>query len=819
MFPARSRIGFLRARLRTSFLTGAGIIAILSTQPHDAVAGGKSNFDIPAQSLSQALIQLATQADISIGLSGVNLSGKTSRTLVGYDNIDDALTRLLSGTGLTYEKVDAASYRIVDAGRAGPSPATQPAAPIPVLPIDEITVTAAKRPQSLQIASVSLAVVEQNPLSDYGLYSSNDAASLVAGLASTNQGAGLNKFFVRGLSDGAFSGNTQAAVSMYLDETNIMYRAPGPNLQLADIERIEVIRGPQGTLYGAGSIGGLMRVITRIPEFGRFSASGRFDASATDAGNPSGLAQAVANIPVVDDILAVRAVGYVRHDGGYIDNTRLNEFNTNTADTRGGRIAGRLRLSQDWTLKAGVVSQAVSADDSQYYDAAMPRLTRGNYIDEPHHNEFGTVYATLEGDLGWADFVSSTAWLRQDVKTTYDATLAFPQFTRPPLAAAKFDEKSRQRTMTHESRLASTPGQRISWVAGLFASNRTEDTTSLLTLLNRTINPTLLYRERTDKGQQLAIFGEGTLPLSQALSVTAGARLYRNRVDVVATGSDDPTSLVPDSVGSNDKYGITPKATISYQDSPRSLFYASVAQGFRLGGINLDARITSPQARRRGPTLTVRNFQSDKIWNFEVGSKSLLLDNTLAVNAAVFYSVWDDMQADLVRPNGLLYTANLGTAYNAGIEVDTTYALTDHLDLIANVSWSDPDLKQSNDAVSTLDVSRLPVMPKFATTLGAQYKAPLTADYDGFINGRFEYIGSSRLSNGAMAADLTRGYSSLSGRLGVERNTWKIALYVDNILNNRGNAYAFGNPFSFGRVSQVTPLRPRTVGVTLDWTY
>ena len=810
--------GFWRALAQFFALTRRQkcLIFVLTSLTLPAEAATGQRFDLPAQPLGAALISLATEADVSIGLSGVTLTGKTARALSGHTNFEDALAFLLAGSGLGFEKVDSSTYRIFEVWAAKDFRNGGEIVPLLLPAIEELTITAAKRPEVLQSAAISATVVKGTPLSDYGLRSSSDAASLVAGLSSTHQTSGANKYFLRGLSDGAFTGNTQSAVGVYIDETRAVFNAPDPNLRLVDVERVEVIRGPQGTLYGAGSIGGLVRIITKPPVFGTLESEVSVDGNLGASYSGSGGAEAMLNLPL-GDALALRGVIYGRHDAGYIDNSRLKEHNVNTTETTGGRLTARTQLSQDWTVGAGVIWQSLRAQDSQYYDRAMPTFSRGNRLHEPRDNEFLDFNLTVNGDLGWAELVSSTAWISQHVDTTLDASLALPFLLRIPEEPTLYGKNSRYRTINHETRLISAPDTRLQWLAGAFYSRRRDAAASRLILLSGGRSGIFYSKNRHDSGTEMAIFGEMTYAITKRLSLTGGLRAYRGLLYATADNSELIDVGPTEAVGKNVKNGATPKATLSYRLTPDDLLYAEAAQGFRLGGINIDSRVTNPTVPRRGPPLTVRNFDSDTLWNFELGSKSTFFDQKLNLNAAVFYAVWNNMQADLARPNGLLYTTNIGRVHNAGFEIESIIVPNEHFRAFANIAWSSPDLTESNAALALASANRLPVMPKFSASIAGQYQRQIAPRYEGYINLKYDIIGSARLTNSASAMAMTSEYQVFNARAGVIHQGWKMSIYVDNIFNTASNTYAFGNPFSFSRIAQVTPLRPRTIGLTATY--
>ena len=774
-------------------------------------------FNLPAQPLRSALIALAAEADVSIGLSGVNLAGKTSRSLAGYTDFEEALARLLVGSGLAFRAIDPTTYLIYELAAPETAQSIGATQPLESAPIEEITITATKRSESLQVTAASVAVVIRQAILDYGLQTAREAASFVSGVATTNRSPGDNKFFMRGMTDGAFIGNKQSAVGVYIDETRAIFDAPDPELQLVDIDRIEVIRGPQGTLYGAGSIGGLIRIITHAPELNKTETQVAAEAAVTDAGSASHFFSGVVNAPVGDKA-AVRAVAYARREGGYIEDARIGS-NTNDAYIYGARLGGRLSLSPDWTVRTSLIWQRVNARDSQYADRTMRPFTRGNFLREPHRNEFFDINAVVEGDLGWADLTSSTAWIAQTVQTTFDASVALPALIRQPVQPTQFARYNRYHTLNHETRLASTPGGRIQWLAGAFVSYREDSSDTLLTLLRNPPGAPFYTKHRLDTGTEVALFGEATYAITRKLSFTAGLRGYYGILQATANNSELLDEGPPEAIGRNDKTGVTPKATLSYRITPEDLIYAEVAQGFRLGGINIDSRVVNPQSALpgNGPPLTVRNFDSDRLWNFEVGTKNSFLHNTIQINADGFYSIWNDMQADLTRMNGLLFAANIGQVQNAGFEMEATVAVTPQFVIAGNISWSNPELTESSAIAAALSANRLPVIPNFASSIAAQYQKQVNRDLLAYANVRLNFTGSARLINGTSMDPAVSDYRTVNARAGVQWRAWRATLYVNNVFNEGSNTYAFGNPFNLGRVPQVTPLRPRTVGLTLSW--
>ncbi|MCB2107617.1 MAG: TonB-dependent receptor [Rhodobacteraceae bacterium] len=814
-----------RGRLRAGNAMAAFLsVTAMSSAPGVAAKDNVVQFDIAAQPLAQALIDFALQGDVSISLGGTSIGGLRTGGYHQTATPEDALLTLLTGTEFSFRKIDAASFVIVRQPREAEVPAEIPA---PARPVEEIVVTAAKRSEVLQHAAYSVAVAEGAQLEATGTASLRDATPLLAGFSSTNQGPGRNKFFVRGLSDGAFSGQTQTAVGLYLDDTRITFNAPDPNLELIDIDRIEVVRGPQGTLYGAGAIGGLVRIITNSPQFDEIQIRGSVGAATTYSGDPSFLAQGTVNIPLAGGKAAVRGSVYFHRYGGFIDDTGLGRDNVNGTDISGGRIVLAGRLGDTWTVEAGAVLQGIDSSDTQYFDRAMPRYVRANRVSEPHDNDFRRFHVRVDGAFEWMRVVSSTAWMRHGIDNRYDASVALPLIANLPVQSAAYDDDSRHTTIIHETRLVSNTAGRFEWLAGVFASHRDQVTDSALSLANAgTANAPLYTEHRVDDGDELAAFGEFSYRFTQATTATVGLRWFRGVLDSNSIAGGVAAQGPPEAIGHNSHNGVTPKIVLSTEVGPDALIYAEAAKGFRLGGINIDGPLVfsaddggGEEGGEDGTERTVTNFKSDTLWNFEIGAKSAWFDRRLTVNAAAFYAVWKNIQSDQLRNSGLPYTSNIGTAHNRGLEIDLAAYPTDRLSFAGNLTWNMPELTTLPASTAPTHSDRLPVVPRLSAGASAQYRFSLPGDIEGNFSVGYSYIGKSRLNFGADAGPDMGGYHIANTRLNVTRGPWSATIYVDNIGNARSNTFAFGNPFSLQQVSQVTPPTPRTLGVTLGWTY
>ena len=832
------RIGIWIGRLaRARWLAVVMVLAHIALSAGADAAETARWFNLPAQPLAKALIQFGLQADLSIGYRGLDFHGQKSLALVGYDTPQSALSRILKDSDFSFEIVDAETIRIVKRGPK-PAPARTPA-PVKVATpsppktdtsdwIGEILVTVTKRPEELQAIPYSAVAITGDDLTDAGASTTRALTSMVAGVTATDVGVGRDKFAIRGLSDSAFSGHTQSTVGLYLDETRVTFNAPDPGLQLVDIDRIEVVRGPQGTLYGAGSIGGLIRIITNKPVLDRFQAFASGELATTESGGPTEATQAMVNIPLVTDKFGLRIVGYGRHNGGYIDDIRLGTKNINRTNIAGGRLTARWDIGSRWSVQSATTYQSIVARDTQYYDASLAPLTRANYVAEPHDNDFFDTSVLINAELPWATLVSSTAYVRQSVHSRYDASLAIPAILGLPVTTSPFDEYSLYRTIDHETRLSSAPGKRFHWLLGGFISHRDDEYDTDLSLPLAGGDLESAYSEhRTDNGDEFALFGEITYDLTDKWSLTAGLRSFHWTLTVTSQ-TDGTANIQPASVnGVNRKNGVTPKAVISFKPKPDVLIYALASKGFRLGGVNVDSPISTGSGEPDEHGATVSNFASDTLYNFELGAKTAWFNHRLIANGAIYYTIWNNIQSDQIRPTGFIYTINAGDAIDYGLELDITARPIDSLELHGSLFLNNADLSSLLPSLGASNDGRLPGAPAVAFGLSATYNLDFGNGWLGTVSGDFSWTGHSQLVFQHQTNPLVaRRYRIGNLRFSLSRGHWHLGLYVDNVANDRSNIFPFGNPFSARDVTQSqtgffqkTPPRPRTFGVRFGWTY
>jgi outer membrane receptor protein involved in Fe transport len=622
-------------------------------------------------------------------------------------------------------------------------------------------------------------------------------------------GSGEDKLFVRGLTDSVLPGLSDSIVGVYLDESRIVDDAPDPNLRLVDVDRVEVLRGPQGSLYGAGSLSGLVRIVTNKPDFNTFAATARASVSSTDHGGVSREFNGVLNLPLVPDELALRIVAYDDDQTGYIDETRLRLSDTNDTRSEGGRAQLGWNLNDAWNIIASVALQNTKAADSQYYLKSSPPLTRDNFLLEPHGDDFLQAGVTANGALGWAKIVTNTSFVDRNLNNRFDASTAWPLLTGFSLGPAPFDYTRQLRSFTHETRLSSTGDGSWEWVAGLFLAHRDEDFSSNLSGPNAAGQVVIARAEvREDRANEAALFGEVTHYFDSNWSVVLGARIFDASRKAFASGSGFLFTSSNTFNGTNHQTGFAPKAVVEYRPSASTTLYAQYSEGYRLGGLSADG----PTGAVSGPE---NRFASDELHNYELGSKFAMWGGSAILDASTYYVTWNKVQTDQIAPDGAFYILNAGTVHDLGMEVEVALRPLRCLTLRGNFFWNNVNLSNTNPLLAGGE-GVLPGAPDVTAGISARYDFKIGESSDGFASLDYSYVGVSHLGFGENTQTMG-GYRLANARAGFQRGPWEFTLFVENFTNDRGNTFGFGNPFDLNRGPQVTPPRPRTIGVALDW--
>ena len=740
------------------------------------------------------------QAGWTIGVNDPAIAALRTRGVSGTMSPRAALDRLLAGTGCTYVFVDARSVRIVRAVVRRVPPPPPRARPAPLLIESttgpEIVVTASKQGTTLNRYPGTVTVINLNdPRATQTASQGTEAiVDRLPVLSSTSLGPGREKLFVRGVGDSSFSGPSQATVGQYLGDVRLNYSAPDPNLNLYDIGRVEVLEGPQGTLYGTGSLGGIIRLVPNPPNLGASSGSLAAGVVTTNKGGTGGDIAAVVNQPLISDRLAIRAVAYRAINPGYIDDIGRGLKNINRTVTTGGRVTVRFARGDKWTFDIGGAFQMINIRDGQYAQSDLPPLTRSSRIAQPFDNHYGLAYATIRKAWASTELVSTTSYVNHRIATTFDAT-GFPGTTGP----VRFDENVATTLLSHETRI-SGHGDATNWVAGL---NLIHSVDRLQRRLGDSVAPLPILGVRNE-ATEAALFGQYTLRVAPKLNITLGGRV--NYAQATGDSLDNPVSELTDPKRS--RLVALPMAGLSWQARDGLVLFAQVQQGYRPGGL---AIVES------GSVSAIQRFDADHITTIETGLRfGAPQRSRLWGNVTASFARWVDIQSDLIDENGLPFSTNIGDGRIFGLEGQITWRISTEIALDGSFFLNKSQLDRPAPLyIAALD-RELPSIADAGGRVGFRYHKTFSGNIGLTLDGSARYVGSSSLGIGQLLGLDQGGYidTAIGGRL--ELGSFGLSVDVRNLGDVRGNRFAFGNPFGITAGNQVTPLRPRTIRVGID---
>jgi len=696
-----------------------------------------------------------------------------------------------------------------------------------------IVVTATKRPQMAQDVPIALTAVSEDMLENSGVNSVADLRDMVAGLEIVSNGQGNNRISARGVtsSSGGESVQSHTSVGYYLDETPISAFATSmPEIGLWDAERVEMLRGPQGTLFGEGSMAGTIRVISNKPDAGEFEAKVYASGAGTEIGGDSYTFRGKVNVPLIDDELALRFVIGSSDIGGWIDIPELSLDHTNTYQQTDAKLALRWIPSDELTVDFSQTYQKLDVD------GASQETSRGRFVPVEglivppladlvgsaaaigHDNtKYDLTSLTIEYDLGWATLVSATAMF--DLENDMDADISEVGglfFGAPGLSYAIKEPHQIDIDMTtQELRLVSDNDSGFNWTVGGFykASDRVLVSGYDITIPEWGLAD-LAFGHQRYKADSYALFGELSWMLSDTIEFKVGGRYYNEDRSLVTTDLYDSVifGLVAGNVisESGDDSEFSPMAHLSWNVSDDVMLFARYAEGFKAGGVNTNASI----AELTSPGLVSTTYGSEKLETFEVGMKSNLTAD-LQFNAYLYSSDWQDLQLGFVTPDGLYsYTNNAGSASATGVEVEILSRPMDGLTLsfnAANVDAQiDEDVLNAFDEPVAVKGNKIPIVPDLTYSASANYSFPVTDTLSGLAFISYSHRDESFSDPANVPEKLNDDYNNLKLRLGVEGENWGVYLFGDNLLDEESTVYT--NDI-FGLLMYKNYTRPRTIGV------
>ncbi|MXO66741.1 TonB-dependent receptor [Altericroceibacterium endophyticum] len=773
---------------------------------------------------------------------------------------------------MTIDTYRIAACVLVAATASTPVMAQDPAAtrdgPRDVLRDRTIIVTAQKRSQTLDDIPQSISVVGGDTLEVQQANSLVDYTALVPGLTLEQSDPGNSRIVLRGINTGGAS----PTAAVYVDETPFSPSTGQSNgavmsgdFDTFDIERIEILRGPQGTLYGANSLGGLIKFVTVAPKLGEFEGRVRAGAEFTKGGEMGWNANGVINLPL-GDIAALRASGYYRKTGGFIDTVGIDREDANDHDSYGGRASLLIEPDDAVSVRLTAIVQNIRANSRGTFDAdpvtleplaidpntgasTGGRLTRSEFYPEKNNVDYRLYNATIDWDLGPVSLTSATSYSTLDQAEVYDVTyqlagLADSIYGGPdtdPLGFT-FPGMAGQEKFTQELRLQSAPGNRFEWLIGAYYT--WEDGSLDQAYLpfdigtGKAIDPSMtlpagpngegvLFTDflKADVGakyDEYAGFGSVTFHVTPRFDITAGGRYSHNKQTsrIVFDGVyqflvGEPAPDVQNGASNEDVFtwSVSPRFDLSDD----AMVYARVAKGYRPGGPN----VVPPGA---GPNFP-RQFDSDTLISYEAGMRASTPDGLLSIDASAYYLDWSDIQVLVVYETAVGPIGGDGngdSATSKGVELSATLRPLRGFDVALNLAYNDAkldeDLPAGNGGYAG---DRLPYAPEWTGGVSADYEWTLTGDSTAFVGGTLQFTGEQATAfddayQTTFGERLTLdSYARIDLRAGVRLDRFDISLYAKNLADSRGltSASSFGS--RPGTAVLAAPIRPRTFGINV----
>jgi outer membrane receptor protein involved in Fe transport len=747
--------------------------------------------------------------------------------------------------------------------------------------LSEITVTAERYTSTIQNTAISISALSGDQLIAQGVTTVQEIAKEVPGLSMRFASPGLTEYEARGL---ASNGGAAPTVGFYLDEIPLSPPAVSQSGKvvidpdLYDVQRVEVLRGPQGTLYGSGSMGGTIRVLTNDPKLDTYEGSVQATGSDTQGGSGNGSANLMMNMPI-GETLAARVVLSYLYRSGWIDNITVhpfpiaigvptytqplntlpvtNNYNDANNDTQyGGRVSLLYKPSDDFSILGQAMTQSLHTGGYDLLDGSPTSAQPPTVLYDAHYEPFPlregirddiSIFGlTIKANVGIADLTSATSYFGRTGEQVQDASTSiyYSNVGGTPFVPVAYAERDPSHQISQEIRLSSHDIGGFHWVAGAFYSNLNsvwnEIGANPLAATPAVPDGSFFTSWNVYGVRQTAFFADSSYKFTEQWKLSAGVRYYqyKSHQDEFSWGLDGPNSTPPphSEITTAKNSGANPRVDLSYMPSGDLTLYATVAKGFRPGGANqILPPPTSPPYCQNGAL----EFGPDSVWNYELGEKARVFDGWLTVNSDVYYIRWLGVQQVITLPCGYQYYNNAGNGRSFGPELEIDAKLATDWTATFSGAWTDAELTHPNASYTSFleNVAFEPDGVTHPCTAGTKCEVPImnvvkdTADVglnyattvgDYRITGRADYafVGSSYDVAYYFGYKLP-SYSLVNARVGLGRGNWDATLFVDNLTNKAALISANNTSFQFNipQVVRYSTNQPRTAGIQLNYKF
>lgn len=716
---------------------------------------------------------------------------------------------------------------------------------------NEIIVTATRREERLQDVPLSVTALGQAEMTEKGVVGYSGVAEETPGVVLNKASANFNNFTARGINVNGYNAGLQSTVAVYIDELPISANGNSTILDpnLFDVERVEFLRGPQGTLFGSGSLAGALRIITKSPDPSALKASFLMDAGITDGHSFLQRYNGMVNVPLGSN-LAVRAVGFYRYEEGWINNIGTGIKNANTLKDWGGRAAMLYKPTDRLSLKLEVSHEESKPQDSSLVSAyKLDRETRLSNLPDRYWSNMSIYNATVNYDFDFASLVSSSTLSKYNQLFVIDLAGTFGQAIPFGLDAYAYDD-----IFVQETRLVSKSGGPIDWVVGGFYyyKRRAVDfyyrsTEAFLAQHGITGGDGQFYQifSNHTTSHELAAYGELTFHVNDQLWMTGGLRYgstdvqtftdggYTSNYFALALGglsgalTKTPVVVGPGAKGEAKK--LSWKASISFKPVETVTTYATVATGFRTPVVNARAGLPSFTVPADQDIIIPSGASSDKLTSYEIGVKGSWFDHHLTASLAGYYINWNNIQVQANRlSDQVQFATNIGAAVSKGVELEMSVKPTTGLTLDFNGSINSSkvtELTPAEAAISGAVVGARMAFPRFQGTARAKYTFPLTDTADGWVSASINHVGSfpnqfpnvpGKPTQQSPTYGHTESYETIGLSAGYDAGPLKVIAYIDNLLDSDKINYIHPEAFAESRFGI---QRPRTIGIRVGYDF
>lgn len=715
--------------------------------------------------------------------------------------------------------------------------------------VEQVTVSATRRSTDVQHTPMAITAISARTLQQTHAQTIADYFIQVPGLSMQDQGPGQKRYAIRNLTA---AGEPQ--VGLYLDEIpiagftgeNTDSGSAQPDVKLWDMARVEVLKGPQGTLYGSGSEGGTIRIISERPDMTRLGGSVNSSISTYATGGFNNSQSGTINVPIVNDKLSIRLSAYRDSNAGWIKQYYLQQNGTNSTDDYGGRLNIRYRPMENWTIDFIAYYQNANTNDlsnlnPSFDSVAHSKWAAASFVRQPMRDEFQAYNLISAYRMSWATLTAIASWQQRKMHYTHDTTFnygvdctsgdfasCYPlDVFQQRLAAGQInavDDRQRVNAWTSEVRLSSPAQSRIQWTVGSFYQIRKNtfqlyygavDSAGFFDYDSNGYAPTTMFaRANWDRTEQIAGFGEATYPILKNLKLTGGVRVFtadRSLTSLAIMPFGEKNAIPTFYPGSSSsETSATGKALLSYDITPHAMVYVEAAEGYRIGGPNLPVGFT---------VTTPAPYAPDTVWDYEFGWKTGWLHNRLTFNGAVYRMNWSNIQQQGTDPSGAFdFITNAGSATATGVEAELAARPIRSVQLGMGVNYTDAHLvgRQPYQPLAvnqTQSGDDLPYVPRWTLNANATYNFDMLG-LPTWVRGDIAYQ-SGRTTAFDRASP---NYAYIGGwflanlNVGTKIGRYSAQIYANNILNRQTRVS--------GRLNSVQPLvinsaPPATIGLSL----